>query len=332
MADKIRWGILSTANIGRKALIPAIQQSTTGEVVAVASRSTEKAQAFADELGIPQAFGSYEAMINSGEVDAIYNPLPNSEHAKWSVACAEAGIPVLCEKPLASNASEAQEMVDAFAERGVLLAEAFMYRFHPQYDTIRQMIADGAIGELQVMNATFTFPMRNREGNIRLSSDLAGGGLMDVGCYCLSSMRLITGEEPDGGQAFARFGDASQVDEMLSGVLSFPSGVLGHFDSGFNAHLTQVLDIRGSEGRIQLPFAYTPPPDKPATIHYWDANGEHQEIHTEVANQYTLMVEDFDDAITNNRPFRFPVQDAVNNMIVIDSLLASARGQDAYWS
>ncbi len=332
MADKIRWGIISTANIGRGKVIPAIQQSSNGEVVAVASRDQARAQAFADELGIPQAFGSYQEMIDSGEVDAIYNPLPNDGHAPWSKKCADAGIAILCEKPLTLNAEEAQETIDYIVEKGVLFAEAFMYRFHPQYDAVRQLIADGAIGDIRVINATFTF-MNTNPDNIRLVPEMGGGGLMDVGCYCINAMRLLTGEEPDGGQAFARYHADTNVDMSASAVLSFPSGVIGHFDCGMETHRTNMVDIRGTAGRIRLENAFIPEPDEPQVVRFWRGTNDPQydEMTVEAANQYTLMAEDFADALLNNSPFRFPVQDAVNNMIVIDNLRASAQGQDGYW-
>lgn len=334
MADKkIRWGIISTANIGKGKVIPAIQQSRNGEVVAVASRDLSRAQAFADELGIPQPFGSYEAMIESGEVDAIYNPLPNDGHVPWSKRCADAGIAVLCEKPLALNAEEAQEAVDYFAEKGVLFAEAFMYRFHPQYDVLRELVANGDIGDLRVVNATFTFTI-TREGDIRLDKSMGGGGLMDVGCYCISASRLITGEEPDGGYAFARFHPETGVDMSASAVMSFPSGVLAHFDCGMETHRTNMVDVRGTNGRIRIENAFIPDADKPQIVRVWRGTNDpqYEEITVGAANQYTLMVEDFADALLNNRPFRFPVQDAVNNMIVIDNLRASASDEDGYWS
>ncbi len=338
MADKIRWGILSTAKIGRTRVIPAMQASNNGEVVAVASRNLDSAQAFAADLGIPQAFGSYEAMIDSGEVDAIYNPLPNSMHAEWSIKCAEAGVPTLCEKPLASNAEEAQTIVDAFEERGVLFAEAFMWRFHPQSVYVKQMLHDGAIGDLNVINSTFTFRISSEE-NIRLSKELAGGGLMDVGCYCISAMRFFTDEEPDGGQAVGRFGERSQVDESLAAVLTFPSGVIGHFDCGLRTQVTHTYELRGTNGRIVVPQAFTMRPDAPTVIQYWHTDyvdggydDSYEEIEIDPANSYTLMAEDFADALLNNRPPRFAPQDAVNNMMVIDNLLAAASSEENYWA
>ncbi len=322
MPDKIRWGILSTANIGRKRVIPAMQQTRNGIVAAVASRSLEKAEAFAASTGIPTAYGSYEELLNDPNIDAIYNPLPNSEHAAWSIACAEAGKPTLCEKPLASDASEAQRMVDAFTERGILFAEAFMYRFHPQTVHVKEMIDSGAVGQVTAMQSTFTFPITS-EGNIRMSKALAGGSLMDVGCYCVNVMRLMTGEEPETIEAQARVGMYNDVDESLAGILVFPSGVIGHFDSGLRAYRTHTYEIRGTEGRIQVDSGFAMEPDEQPVVRHWRGDS-YQEIVIPAANHYTLMAEDFADALLNNRPPRFPGQDGVENMRVIDELLIAA--------
>ena len=324
MASKIRWGILSTAGIGKRRVVPAMKLATNGEVTAVASRDLSKAQAFASELGIPKAYGSYEELIADPDIDAIYNPLPNSEHAKWSILCAEAGKPVLCEKPLAIDADESQQMVDAFTSRGVLFAEGFMYRFHPQAAKVKEMVDSGAIGTFNTISATFTFNIAD-ENNIRLSQKLAGGALMDVGCYCINVMRLMTGEEPVAAKAFADFGAKSGVDERLAGLLQFPSGVIGHFDCGLRVQHCHTYELRGTGGRIQVERGFTVQPDETPTIRIWRGN-EYEEITVPAVNHYTLMAEDFADALINKRPPRFPGQDSVANMRVIDMLLANARG------
>jgi predicted dehydrogenase len=317
----IRWGVLSTANIGRNRVIPAIQSSSNGRVTAVASRSLEKARAFADDLGIETAFGSYEELIASPDVDAIYNPLPNSEHAAWSIRCAEAGKPTLCEKPLARSAAEAQRMVDAFAQRGVLFAEAFMYRFHPQTQRVKQMIQDGAVGDLRSMQASFTFPIRG-EDNIRLSKALVGGSLMDVGCYCLNVMRFMTGAEPYEAHALSRVGAESGVDESLTGILEFPGGVLGHFDSSLRTYFNHAYEVRGTRGRISVEQGFVMPKDAETVIRWWH-DDQYEEIRIAPANSYTIMAEDFASALLENRPPRFAPEDAVANMRVIDLLNAA---------
>jgi predicted dehydrogenase len=324
MAEKIRWGILGAASIARRRVVPAMQQASNGEVAAIASRTLDKAKEFTQELNIPKAYGSYEALIADPEIDAIYNPLPNSEHASWSILCAEAGKPVLCEKPLAKDATEAQSIVDAFARRKLLFAEGFMYRFHPQTVKVKAMVDEGAVGEVTAMQSTFTFPIRS-EDNIRLSKTLAGGSLMDVGCYCVNVMRLMTGQEPERARAIARVGIRSGVDEWLSGVLAFPSGVIGHFDCGVRSQRTHTYEVRGSVGRISVGAAFVMEPNETPVIGYWHGD-QYDEINVPAVNHYTLMLEDFADSLLNNHPPRFSPQDAVDNMRAIDMLYASARG------
>lgn len=323
MIRKVRWGILSTANIGLTRVVPAMQQAENCEVVAVASRSPEKAQQFARQLNIPRAYGSYEELLADPDIDAIYNPLPNSEHALWSLRAADAGKPMLCEKPLASSAAEAQGMVDGFKAKNILFAEAFMYRFHPQTQHVIKLLADGAIGRLTAMFAAFTFPISS-EDNIRLSAPLAGGALMDVGCYCVNVMRLMAGEEPDRVSAVAQFGERSGVDETLAGVLGFPSGAVGHFDCSLRTNFRHTYELRGTEGRITVDEAFVMSADNSTIIRHWHG-GDYHEITIPPANSYTLMAEDFADALLNNRPPRYDPQDGVNNMAVIDRLLAAAR-------
>ena len=322
MNHKIRWGILSTANIGRR-VIPAIQASCNGEVTAVASRSLERAQTFAAEQNIPTAYGSYQALIADDDVDAIYIPLPNSLHAEWSIKCAQAGKPTLCEKPFASDAQEAQTIVDAFGDADVLLAEAFMYRFHPQHAKVKEIIAGGGIGDLHIISSSFTSAISD-ERNIRLSRELAGGGLMDIGCYCINLMRFITGEEPESVMATARIGQATGVDEVLAAALAFPSGVIGHFDCGLRSHRQQTYTVKGSEGMIVVPTAFVPHKIANTRIQHW-RDGVCIEHIIGASDHYQLMVEDFADALINQREPRFAPTDAVCNMKVIDRILAQLR-------
>lgn len=331
MAQKIRWGIISTARIGEGAVIPAIQKSKNGEVVAVGSRDLSKGQEFARRLNIPKVYGSYEELLADPDIDAIYNPLPNHLHAPLSIQAAEAGKHVLCEKPLALDAAQAQEMADAFQQRGLLLMEAFMYPFHPQTVKVKEIVDSGVLGELRLMTANFTFSIGD-EDDIRLKPDMGGGCLYDVGCYCVHVMRLMSGEEPISATATARFGERSQVDEVLAGTLTFPSGLIGHLGCSFRAAMTQNYEIQGTKGRIYVERGFVPfrpDPNAPIIIRYYPGASE-GEIHTEEiridpADQYTLMAEDFSDAILNKRPLRFPVEYAIANMRVIDMLYAAAK-------
>ncbi|MFN8373410.1 MAG: Gfo/Idh/MocA family oxidoreductase [Anaerolineae bacterium] len=332
MSRKLRWGIISTARIGEGQVIPAIQQSNNGEVVAVASRDLAKGKEFAQRLGIPRVFGSYEEMLADPEIDAVYNPLPNALHGEWSIRAGEAGKHVLCEKPLANNADEAQKMADFFAAKGLLLAEAFMYRFHPQTQKVKEMVDGGAVGKIHAMQSVFNFSIGS-EDDVRLSKELEGGSLMDVGCYCLNITRYLIGEEPSDVRAFADFGKRSGVDERLAGLMQFPSGALAHFDCSIRTHFTQTYEIRGSEGRIFVERAFVPfrpSPDSEIIIRYWSSKPgvekhQYEEIPVPQVNQYTLMAEDFADAVLKQRPPRFPIEDAVANMRAIDRLLAAAR-------
>jgi predicted dehydrogenase len=230
---------------------------------------------------------------------------------------ADAGKAVLCEKPLTLNADEARMLVDYFKNRNLPLAEAFMYRFHPQTARVKELVDSGAVGDVKFINASFSFAMQ-ADDDIRLYKAMGGGALMDVGCYCVSIMRLITGEEPDEVRAFARF-NSDGVDLSAVGLLSFPSGILGHFDCAMNAQLTNVYEVRGTHGRIVADPAFIPDFDKGTVIKLWQEE-QYQEISIPAVQQYQLMVEDFADAILNKRPPRFPAEDAVRNMQVLDSL------------
>ena len=225
---KLRWGVISTSNIGRAAVNPAIQASNNGELMAVASRDGERAREFAEKWDIPAHYGSYEALLDDDSLDAVYIPLPNSMHREWTVRAAEKGKRVLCEKPLALNEAECGEMRAAADANGVKLMEAFMYRFHPRIQRVVEMVRAGAVGDLKVITSAFTFRLKNPD-NIRLDPDLGGGSLMDVGCYCVNVSRTIAGAEPVEVQAVAHQ-SASGVDEQMAGTLRFEDGLLAQFD------------------------------------------------------------------------------------------------------
>ena len=288
-----------------------------------AARLSARRPLLPSKQAIPRALGSYEELIADGDIDAIYNPLPNSMHAEWSIKCAEAGVPTLCEKPFASDAAEAQTIVDAFAQHDVLLAEAFMYRFHPQHAKVKEIVAGGGIGELQIINSSFSFPISD-EANIRLSKALAGGALMDVGCYCVNLMRFMTGEEPARVTASGRIGATTGVDEALAGAFEFPSGVIGHFDCGLRAYRQHSYTLKGTEGMIVVPASFVPDKAAETLVRHWQ--GDHFSEHViPPVDHYQLMVEDFAEALLHGRPPRFDPTDAVRNMAVVDDLLSQAR-------
>ena len=318
MSRAVRWGILSTANIGR-ALVRGIGLSRSSCVQAVASREMTRAIEWAKEQGIPRAFGSYDDMLRSGEVDVIYNPLPNSLHAEWTLKAIDAGLPVLCEKPFTVNAAQARKVVAAAKRKRVLVAEAFMYRFHPVYDQVLDALETGAIGKLVSIRSAFTFRLTDRS-NIRASGELAGGALMDVGCYCVNLARRIAGCEPARVQAFER---RTTVDDTMMGLLEFPSGVLSQFECSIENYSRLTAEIVGTEGMIALDNPWFPGEEK---AQFTLRRGDHQEVVVAPgANSYHLEVEDFATAYKTHRPLRWPPEDAIANMAVIDALYASAR-------
>lgn len=322
----LRWGVLGAANIARKQVIPAIQASNNGRVVAIAARDRARAEEAAKEAEIMHVFDSYESLLASDQVDAVYIPLPNSEHRRWTIAAAEAGKHILCEKPLALNAAEAQEMADAAQRGNVMLAEAFMYRHHPLVHTVLDMLHQGVIGDLRIVRSTFTFNLTD-ETNIRLNAELGGGALMDVGCYGVNVARLMTGAEPTAVAAVAEYG-ASGVDESFTGVLRFaPAGkpvVLAEVDVSVRASGGSSYELIGTAGKIFVRQGFRPPEDDEAEIQLHQS-GDISRIFTDAVDQYRLMAEDFGKAILNGRPLAFGAADAIANMRVIDALKASAE-------
>jgi xylose dehydrogenase (NAD/NADP) len=323
MNDRIRWGVLSTGRNALLRFVPAAMTSRNGVVAAIASRDLARAQEAAARFGIERAYGSYEELLADPRVDAIYNSLPNSLHGEWTLRAAGAGKPVLCEKPLARNAAEAQAMVDACRRHGVLLMEAFMYRFHPQHARVRSLLDEGVIGEIRVVRATNTFFMDPvNPQNVRLRSALAGGALMDVGCYCVNAARLLFGEEPEWAAAQCDMWDEFGVDMSVAGILGFSGGRMALIDGSFRTARQGWYMIAGAKGQIELPIAFTnTTPD--TSILITTDNGQ-QEERIPGVNQFTLEAEEFADALLQGRPARISPQDSVANMRVIDAMYLSA--------
>ncbi len=319
----LNWGILSTARIGTKSVIPAIQASSNGTALAICSRDLAAARQVAAQFGIPRAYGSYEALLDDPDVQAIYNPLPNSLHREWTIRAAEKSKHVLCEKPLALNAAECDEMIAACQQHGVLLMEAFMYRFHPQMTQVKELIESGAVGQVQIIRASFTFVMSDPD-NIRLRPELGGGALMDVGCYGVNVARFVTSAEPVAVQAMAYFGHASRVDELLAGLLRFPGDEIAIIDCGFRSLFRQSVEIVGNVGKIEIIKPFIPRTD-PAPI-VLTRGDESETLVIPGANHYQRMVEHFADCILTGQPLRYPPEDGRNNMRVIDALYQAAKG------
>lgn len=324
MSRVLRWGVLSTANIGRAAVIPAIKASGNGRLVAVASRNAERAEAFASKNGIPEAYGTYEEMLEDPELDALYIPLPNSGHCEWTVKALAAGKHVLCEKPLALNAAECREMGEAADRHGVVLMEAFMYRFHPRTERVIQMVRDGVIGPLRSIRASFSFRLRTRE-NIRLDPDLGGGALMDVGCYCVNVIRTLVGTEPVEVQAFANWGDTG-VDEEMVGTLRFADGLLAQFDCALTLERREQYQVAGPDGHLDIASAFLPGAERTAIAEHRGRDGV-TEHPIGGADEYQLMVEHFADSVLHGTPVRYSPEEASANMRVIEALYRSARDE-----
>lgn len=324
MSQKLRWGILGCASIAKRSVIPGLQQSRLNEVAAIASRDQDKATQAAEELNIPTAYGSYESLLADSSIDAIYIPLPNHLHKEWSIRAAEAGKHILCEKPLALTEAEAAEMAEAAAKAGVLLAEAFMYRYHPRYDMIKELITSGAIGEVRGIRSAFTFNSSANHGNVRFRKDWGGGSIYDVGCYPINAARILLDKEPEAVTVQALFSpEHDHVDMMASGLIEFEGDVSLTFDCGMWAAYRNPLEVVGMEGLIEVPFAYSLP-ENGANFFLTTGDGR-KEIEVPLANAYSEQGDHMAEAILNNKPLRFPTEDAIHNMKVIDACLQSAH-------
>ncbi len=324
--DSIRWGFLSTASIAASAYVPAIRESRNGCLHAVCSRSEEKAKAFADEYGFAKSYGSYEDLLADPEVDAIYNPLPVSLHAEWTIKALEAGKPVLCEKPLCRNAEEAREMVKTSRKLGLPLAEAVMYRLHPLTRKVRELLKAGAIGELRAVEANFhAVPDQKKDDNIRFRPELGGGATLDLGVYCVNFARFITGEEPVEIRAVGCIGAGSGVDEAACGGLRFPSGVLAGFSCSFRSCFESSYRLVGTKGKLIVPDGgFVPWPGGKFSVLHTNEDGT-REIAVEPTNHYRLMAESFADTVRGKTEPEYPPEDAIRNMEVIDKILSRIR-------
>jgi predicted dehydrogenase len=329
----LRWGVLSTANFGRTSL-PAMQQSPTNEIVAVASRSLSSAEAFAQELGIPRALASYEALLADPAIDAVYLPLPNHLHVEWAKRALEAGKHVLCEKPIALNAADAQELL-AFAQQFPQrkIAEAFMYRFHPQWQQAKEWTQKGYIGDLRAVQSWFSYYNADPQ-NIRNQATMGGGGLLDIGCYCVSLSRWLFGAEPDRVVALHDQDPRFATDRLASGMLDFGSGRQATFTCSTQVAPFQRVQILGTTGRIEIEVPFNAIPDQRARLTLFAGShnergrfvsAEPQVVEINICNQYTLQAEAFAQAVFEDKPVPFGLDDAVANMRVLDALQNSAQ-------
>lgn len=323
----MRWGIIGLGRIART-FISALGPSSEERVVAAASRETARAEQVAQEFGIARAYGSYAELLADPEVEAVYIALPNSMHAEWSIRAAQAGKHILCEKPLAVSRAEAETMFEAAREHRVWLMEAFMYRFHPQTQRVAELIASGAIGQVRIIQAAFGFTAAGA-GNVRLSAPLAGGALMDVGCYCVNFARMIAGHAPDRVVGAARW--TAGVDASLVGALEYPDGIMAQIECSLVSSHHNAARVIGSAGIIELDPSFTPPFDQPSFIQLRrDAQpGVVESIEIAPANHYLLEAEAFARLVQAGHGAHglpeMPLEETLDNMATIDALLNSAR-------
>jgi D-xylose 1-dehydrogenase (NADP+, D-xylono-1,5-lactone-forming) len=314
--EPVRWGILSTARINR-AIVPHLHESPLAELVAVASRTQERAGEYAAAHGIPRAYGSYDELLADPDVEAIYISLPNGSHIEWSIRCAEAGKHVLCEKPLARRPEDVERAYDAAERAGTLLMEAFMWRHHPQTARVLELVRDGAVGELRLVRTSFSFTLDGP--NVRLDPALAGGALMDVGCYCVSGARLLAGE-PELAAAHQVTGPTG-IDLRLTGTLSFADDVLAQLDCAFDLPLRQQLEAIGSAGSLHVAWP-------------WNArepgielrrNGGGEWISVDGADPYRRQVDNLSRAVHGLEEPLLGRADALGQARAVDALYRSAE-------
>lgn len=321
--EPVRWGILGTAKIAVEKVIPGFRRTDTAEVVAVASRDAARAQACAARLGIPKAYGGYEALLADDAVEAVYIPLPNDQHVPWAIRAAEAGKHVLCEKPLALTAAEAESLIEVRDRTGRLVQEAFMVRHHPQWLRVRELIRDGRIGTLLALTCTFSYHNAD-PANIRNSAEQGGGALYDIGCYPVMLARWLFGAEPERVAALVERDPDMGIDVLTSALMAFPGGGQASFTVSTRMVPYQRVHCLGSRGRIEVLIPFNAPPDRPCRIliddgsRHADASAVAEDM--EVVDQYALQAADFARLLRGGLAPDYPLEDAVANLRVVEAL------------
>jgi predicted dehydrogenase len=327
MNDKVRWGVLGVANVAVRQVIPAMQQGKWSEVTAIASRDLAKAQRAARALGIPKAFGAYEDLLSDDEIEAVYIPLPNHLHVPWTIKAAEAGKQVLCEKPIAMNAGEAETLLAVRERTGVKIQEGFMVRTHPRWLAVRELIRAGRIGELRSVTGCFSYFNRD-PGNVRNQADIGGGALMDIGCYPITISRFIFGVEPRRVLGLVERDPEFGIDRLTSAMLDFEGGQAA-FTCSTQLAAYQRMQMFGTRGRIEVEIPFNAPADRPVRISIDDGSdlfGAGIEVKEfPICNQYTIQGDLFSRAIREQTKQAIPLEDAVGNMSVIDAVFRSAN-------
>jgi predicted dehydrogenase len=321
--SKVRWGIISTAKIGTVQVIPAMQQSSLCSIDAIASRDASSAAEAASQLGIGRSYGSYEELLADPNIDAVYNPLPNHLHVEWSIKALHAGKHVLCEKPIGLSSSEGQKLVNAAQQHPHLkVMEAFMYRHHPQWQKARDLVRSGAIGELRTIQSFFSY-FNTDPNNIRNMAEIGGGGLMDIGCYPISVSRFLFEAEPKRVCGVVEYDPNFNTDRIASALLEFEQGTAS-FTCSTQLTPYQRVNAFGTEGRIEIEIPFNAPVDRPCRL--WHQSGaEVEEIEFDICNQYTIQGDLFSKAILDDSPVPTPIEDAVSNMRVIESIIHSGK-------
>jgi len=318
---KINWGIISTAKIGTKKVIPAMQKGKYSHITAIASRSIETAQNTAKKLNIPKAYGSYRQLLDDPDIEAVYIPLPNHMHVEWTINALKAGKHVLCEKPVAINVNEAEylhQKVKEFPHLKVM--EAFMYRLHPQWQAAKKLVKEGKIGELRNIHSIFSYYNDDRN-DIRNQKNIGGGGLLDIGCYCISLSRFLFNAEPKRVCSIIEYDPQLKIDRLTTGMMEFQHGTSA-FTCSTQLIGHQKVDIFGTQGKIEIDKPFTPSPDKPSKIIY-QTESHRKKIECELCNHYTIQGDLFSQAILNNTPVPIPLEDSIENMRVIDKVFES---------
>jgi predicted dehydrogenase len=324
--EPVRFGIIGTAKIGISKVIPALQESAHCRVLAIASRDLTRARAAAGALGIPRAYGSYAELLQDLEIEAIYNPLPNHLHVPISIEAAAAGKHVLCEKPIALTAAEAQKLIEARDHAGVVIQEAFMVRCHPQWLRARELVRAGRIGQLRVVQGSFSY-MNTDPANVRNQAG-TGGGLYDIGCYPIVAARFLFEAEPIRVVSQLEYDPSFETDRLASVLLQFPTGQ-ALFYCSTQLVPYQRMQILGTEGRIEIEIPFNAPPDRPCRIFVDDGSqlgdGSARLETFDVVNQYTVQGDLFARTIREGTPLPFPLEDAVANMRVLDAVFRAGK-------
>jgi len=323
--DIVRYGLLSTAQIGLNAHLPASYDSKNSEIVSVSSRTAAKAEAAAKKHNIERWYGSYEEQLADPDMDAVINSLPNGMHCEWTIKAAEAGKHILCEKPLAVSAEECQRMIDAANANNVVLVEAFTHRWNPHMRMARKLIAEGEIGEIQTLDSALCFNIAEPGGNVRFSQELAGGALWDAGCYAVYATRFVMSAEPVQVRGMSHDSGNWGIDTTFSGAMKFANGAIGNITTNMEQPFRCYITIDGSKGRIEIPGMFDD--SGPIIIKRGDGrNGESTEIiSTPAPYRFVVQFDEFSECVLTGKKPEYPAEDGLRNTAVVEALYKSAN-------